>query len=376
MLGIVRHRTLVLVIAISVCVGCSANEQAWQREAVDSESADASAFDGNVDRHAATTGVSDGQSPVTAGSDAPMATEQPAGEATEERTAQGSDVADLLAVFGLTTEGFVGLDTEFEGELLVLRDQIVHECMIARGFDYFPVSPAERFVAAPDLGVDPGTVAYAEQFGFGISTLLFSDAELDGAAIGSPAPLPQRATLDAEGEDDLSNYLDSLSEVGQQQYWVALFGAASPAGVDVSSSEFDESCQREAFRTVPDPRTKGIERWGSELIDSIEARLDADPLLAAAINEAELCMNRAGYDFLVMQPSNLVYSRLEVLEREFGVGFEVLSNPLFIDQLGEIQRFEIELATTAFVCEADEWTLGRLRAARLIEIAAETSIGP
>lgn len=96
------------------------------------------------------------------------------------------------------------------------RQGIVAACMAEQGFDYAPVPYAgedlgEALVPA-DLGVAPGTREFAEQYGYGLST------------VSRAATVPEQQTQDPNQE-----MVAAMSPAEREAYLEALTGTQDPS---------------------------------------------------------------------------------------------------------------------------------------------------
>ncbi|GEN80997.1 hypothetical protein AFE02nite_27310 [Actinotalea fermentans] len=101
----------------------------------------------------------------------------------------------------------------------------VAACMNALGFEYTPLDPGpalEDVRTATDLGLEPGTREYAEQFGFGITT----------------DDMGYYAMSAAQLDDPNTRYVEQLSPEARAEYDRALWG--SPEEVDAADPQSGE----------------------------------------------------------------------------------------------------------------------------------------
>ena len=254
-----------------------------------------------------------------------------------------------------------------EEQLQQIRDteEFVAHCMVDEGFEY------TANVVNPEDWSDPWSEAYAlppdefaEQFGYGISTMTFEEIEQD---------LPQ---------DPNQEYYESLSPEAQQAYERALHGdmmaweGDEPPPVDergcygIASAEIYGEDPYESYDEENDPWTQ-FESLMSD-VGSLSQRIQTDSRVEEAAQAYFDCMADAGYPDLdyVGHAQESVYERMddvygwsEMEEPAFAEGEEVTEDTITtyeepdIDpaELAGLQEYEIELAVLDYECLAGHY---------------------
>lgn len=148
-------------------------------------------------------------------------------------------------------------------------EEATARCMAQEGFSYAPVQPVlPPPEAAPGGSMHPGSVAYAEQYGYGISVWPDHTAVGDG---GEPAVDPNAAAFEA------------MTDSAKAAYLGALWG---PTGV--------EGCMPRAMAEADGPPTTEFDGLRAE-IDEMRAAVAQDPRVAALDGRWAVCMEDAGY---------------------------------------------------------------------------------
>lgn len=232
------------------------------------------------------------------------------------------------------------------------HEEAIARCMAAEGFDYVPYVPNIQWSVVdggvavltpgggelPDLPPDE----FAAQYGYGISTRQPQDVE-------------------AADVDPNAAIVDAMSVPERVAYYQALFGAEQSL----------DSQGRPNAEMVGDPDScweqAATEVWGGrggtvatdpvlaafapllEQIAAIEDRIAADPRMTAATDAWSACMADAGfpgYTDLNAPQSGVAQRAREVM----GTALDpAAADP---DELAELQRFEIAIATADEACRA------------------------
>lgn len=169
------------------------------------------------------------------------------------------------------------LDDELGGDEIMSAESgdSLAACMAAAGFDDFAPGP-EDAASSTDSSDDALSVReYAEQWGYGISTVLDEDGTRrdDAPSVARPA---------AEGPAGWADYRASLPEERRVAFDVALYGDGSETG-----------CIAGALTTRGGSPEDQKELDG--LLRDMYARIDADPAIEEANDRYATCMDDAGY---------------------------------------------------------------------------------
>lgn len=168
-------------------------------------------------------------------------------------------------------------------------EELVAECMAEQGFDYTPVDQSQWMSSGSDeveLDVEWGTLEFAEQYGYGITTDPYGWEEEQPVDDGQ------------EFVDPNDEYVQSMSQSEQEAYYAALWGEPQD-DVDGEVVEWDWTkggCQGKAQHEVYDGGDAADEF--ADLEDEMSAMWDAvqnDPRLAELNASWASCMADAGH---------------------------------------------------------------------------------
>ena len=175
---------------------------------------------------------------------------------------------------------------------LTRMEEAIAACMAEQGFSYTPVdySTVEVDFMGSDLGVEPGTLEFAQRYGYGLTTDPWGADDLEG-----------------EVEDPNAEYVAAMSEAEQQAYFAALYGEqyADPSMIDgapdgeamTDYSWEDAGCTGLAQEQL----LTGNETDGDEFLGLQQAMAEMmesavrDPRLDRANADWAACMAEAGY---------------------------------------------------------------------------------
>lgn len=219
-------------------------------------------------------------------------------------------------------------------------ENLIRDCMRAKGFEYTPVDPAAQRAAL----VGSATLSeedFEKQFGYGITTLY-----------------EQRRREATSGPN--AEYRASLPAPQRTAYDQALYGQniGSSFAVAVDTGSFGElgGCTKQATeqafggaQTLTTLQAK---------LDDLDARIDADARMVAAYKEWASCMREAGFGDL-QKPDEVD----AVLERELedivgpntevGVGAPGSSPDYDRQRLAALQRKEVAMVKADIECEEE-----------------------
>ncbi|MFV0523856.1 MAG: hypothetical protein ACK5RL_05090 [Acidimicrobiales bacterium] len=274
---------------------------------------------------------------------------------------------------------FLGLDDAAggDGEQRYLeeernRQEFIRQCMAEQGFEYVPVDPPEPSSSGTEL--DWGTREWTETYGFGLSTLMFTQESVGPDLVGVDF-----GTVLAEPPDPNQEAMDQMDESERAAYQDALYGG----GLTYDESMTDEELQAEADT---DPAGLGCEGrayseatssneeqfytdFGDEL-DDLYQRVESDPRIVEAQTEVDACVGERGLDYTSEEEfTTAVLPELA----EMGTSSEstdAFDEPILSDadreKLAGIQADEIELALAVEDCGGGRTMMGLAR-----EVSAE-----
>ncbi len=275
-------------------------------------------------------------------------------------------------------------------------EEAVAVCMRELGWEYTPVDNSQFFGGFDPFGEDGleyGSDAWVEKYGFGITTQAFGQSQVGPDLIGYDDS--QMMDFEEQEQNDPNfEYVESLSPAEQEAYYSDLYG---------QQPEFDETLteeEQEAFWQDYEPTGCQAEAWddigfgGAEQefyeefgdqLDDLYERVNADPRVIAVQTELTDCMADAGHN---LDPSmDLWQQAYEMFEDEMqplydiaytdpfeGVDFESLSDEE-IDELlssmpatgpelddaakatlAELQTQEIDMAKDVLGCSPGFFT--------------------
>lgn len=165
-------------------------------------------------------------------------------------------------------------------------EQRLVECMSEAGFEYHPAQQASVTPSNQDRGLAWDSLAFAETFGFGVSTRLFPQSAVGDDLVGHTYD----AALVVEAAIDLNDdYIQSLDEENEAAYYATLYGTDDNSDSCQSAVETDEDSDNNAYG-----RPQFQEEFG-ELLGAIEIQLAIDPRTLAAREATQACLSDAGY---------------------------------------------------------------------------------
>ena len=196
--------------------------------------------------------------------------------------------------------GFASDPARRHSQLIELQEQAnrsVVECMRAAGFYYEPPAVAAALPAGVHVG-DGSREAVAER-GLGVTIAL-----IEAVAAHGQAAAPDATAANA-------SYVTSLTQQQATDYDLALIGAAAPAAE--SDSYRPAGCWGAAYSEII-ARLELLGEFNDEL-DSLNARLAADPRVQIIDEAWSACMVAAGYDYVHERSlADDVYARLDAIE--------------------------------------------------------------
>lgn len=292
------------------------------------------------------------------------------------RTRRGAVAAAGLAVLGLTLGGCGGAgdqDADVAAELpfdryaaalfpdadadamalqMAATEALVAQCMHDLGFDYVPVdySPSG---STTSLDVDWGSLEYAEQYGYGVTT----------DAWGGPL-------VEADVDDPNQERVEAMSESERAAYFTALWGEQS-FGPDADDESFDEysweegGCQGRAQHEV-EQSTAAQDELAAGLREDLAAmweELSTDPRLTELHGTWSTCMADAGFPGLRTVENGLT-SIIEKVDAVYDRSFSGAADDAAAtdgaelgasleEQLAALTPIEIDTAVADATCQAE-----------------------
>ena len=212
----------------------------------------------------------------------------------------------------LLFQDMYGSSDEDQGAADQMRtEELTAQCMGEQGFEYTPVdySAMNAGMVAPDESEIPwGTLEFAKEWGYGITTNPYSDQESAPVDPGQEFVDPNQA------------YVEAMSATEQEAYYLALYGAQyNQEYVEGQEYEWkweEAGCQGFAQHEVyPDSMGDQDSEYAA-LMDEMNAMYEstiADPRLTEIEAGWASCMSDAGYSGLakVGDAENQIYTKVE-----------------------------------------------------------------
>ena len=302
---------------------------------------------------------------------------------------------DVATEFESPLGDFLGWTTDFNDEDEQAKYQEIERqaqeaaavCMKAEGFEYIPVdySQFENF-AGEEEGLEWGTRAWGDKYGFGISTQRYSQEDVGPDLVGHNYP----EFMEEEGEefaDPNQAYVESLPEAEQEVYFETLYGQDDGPQWDESlSDEENDAMMEEYYNENYEPtgcmniayqESSGEDSYQEfdntfgDLLQEMEERFESDPRVSARKSEITSCVAEKGYEYT---DEESVYEDIEERMSSFsnnqfedpfgGVDPDTLSDEeidaIFADmnsiseedlvKLAEVQEYELGLAAAVMDC--------------------------
>ncbi len=244
--------------------------------------------------------------------------------------------------------------------------------MAAQGFEYVPVDYGQMTFFGPGDGLDPTSLEFAEQYGFGWSTMMFDEGFEEEAG---------------DFHDPNQEYIESLSEGAQEAYYEALYGSGPEFDASMTEEEMDQlfednpelfgpsGCEGEAWEESSSfGGAQQIWMEFGDQLDDLYERVQADPRIVEVERSWVECMGGKGHAFSSMDDmymaldqrmqelwnSDYVDPLAGMTDEEIDALADEQLDDLFsgpdIDEevLAEINAWEISLALDSFDCGGTE----------------------
>lgn len=242
---------------------------------------------------------------------------------------------------------------------------LVAACMQEQGFEYVPYVPDREESSAFDEAYSLPPEKFAEQYGYGISTLMdLADPE------GEESDDPNQAIAEALTPDALTAYQEALWGEGVEvtDGGASVSVEAVPGGPGDAPAPGDKGCMQKASEEVYDLDDagrggEGFQDFDSLFtdIDALRQRIDGDPRLTDATQQWVDCMADAGFSEFTDpdDPATEVSDRMSAL---FGdpsseeKSTQIVS-PDNLDpaELDKVQEYELDVAPADFACRRDHY---------------------
>lgn len=259
----------------------------------------------------------------------------------------------------------------------VQAEELVAACMAEAGFEYRPDDKAG--MGGTTVPEEIGTVAFAEQYGYGVSI------PLEGSStplFWAEAPVSEAVTWNQE-------YRAALSPEAQVAYDVALDGVyADPSSPDrPPEGEYDPSlngCRGASYAEIYPDGAVGPAGLGDvkRAVADVWLAVEEDPRVTETLAAWSSCMADAGHPGLaqIIDAQNVLYTEIwprwqDSWATATGSGLGVTDYDVvrlqIPDGLAELRAAEVELAVADARCREES---GYLEAHEAVELELETEI--
>lgn len=239
---------------------------------------------------------------------------------------------------------------EFE-EQQAKSDEIIAQCMKDEGFEYVAQDYGSSVIySGDDEEWAPDKREWVEKWGYGI------------------VDWPGRTASNEEGEeenpeewvDPNQEYIDSLSQSEQEQYWETLYGNMEDQEPNEDGS-FDYDWTKAGCQGKASNEVYGDDIWSSDefkdLTDAISefyTNFSSDPKVKPLVKKWSTCMADAGFDIDLPDDAYMTISDKQSKIYEEGDPedpdvWDVDKNPA----LQELQKEEVKMALADFDCKKD-----------------------
>lgn len=246
---------------------------------------------------------------------------------------------------------------------LTRLEEAIAACMAEQGFSYTPVdySAVEIDFLGSDLGVEPGTLEFAQRYGYGLTTDPWGTEEIA-----------------EEVQDPNVEYVAAMSAAEQEAYYTALYGeryaeqgALGPPNDDEAIADYsweDAGCtglaqqQLLTGQETDDEEFLGLQQAMAEMMESAMR----DPRLDRANADWAACMTDAGYPgwSAVGDAEAAIGAEVEAVRAEAAQGVPGRPGPpgmadpseieaAVAEQLDQITPREIETAVADLTCQSE-----------------------
>lgn len=262
-------------------------------------------------------------------------------------------------------EAYSDWDEEASNAKQMQVEELMAECMLEQGFEYVPVDysamdGARSAVAVEEDDIPWGTLEFAEQWGYGITTNPYEDSE-------EPVePLP----IDEGWEDPNADIVADMSESEQAAYYEALYGPQSDEPIDPEGEWVPPSWEEMGCSGYAQHEVYGDSAFGggeddpfAELMEEMNRMwesISTDDRILATESEWASCMADAGHANLakVGDAEQIIYTQVDPIwndaysdmppdatEEDYRAVEDEIQ-----EQLAAITPQEIELAVDDFTC--------------------------
>ena len=244
---------------------------------------------------------------------------------------------------------------------LTRMEEAIAACMAEQGFSYTPIDYSTVGVdfLGSDLGVEPGTLEFAQRYGYGLTTDPWGASEVAGEVV-----------------DPNAEYVAAMSEAEREAYLAALYGerfadlSAPQTPDDDAIADYsweDAGCTGSAQeQLLTGNETDGDEFLGlQQAMAEMMASAAADPRLDRANADWAACMAESGYPGLsaIGGAEAAISAEVDAVRASANLGTAGRPGPpgladpsteaAVAEQLEQIAPQEISTAVADLTCQAE-----------------------
>lgn len=270
------------------------------------------------------------------------------------------------------------------------RQDLIAACMRSEGFEYIPIDPEENSFFEEPGGLERGSDEWVAKYGFGITTMWFSQEEVGPDLVGHDfgsfedqiAVDPNQAIVEAMGLTEQDAYYIALD--GDQQF-PEFDETLSEEEMEAQFEDFDfqpSGCRGEAYNDSADPTFRFYDEFSDEL-EAMYERVQTDARFVEAQQKISDCVADKGYEYtadedlyerfeseMMVIDNSIDHPGEDLTEEDFGSMTpeeldEIFNQPRVLSEqalatLAELQQEEIELAVAVNDCDGGFESQGRL----------------
>ena len=195
------------------------------------------------------------------------------------------------------------------------RQEAIAACMRAEGFEYTPTDPSQYSFFEDEDGPSWGSKEWVEKFGYGVTTMAFSQSEVGPDLIGYDDSQFGNGAFDPEDDPNFA-YTQSLSEAEQEAYEEALYGDQPEFDPETMTDEeinavFENheftGCQNEGQLEGDFGKQQAFYQEFGDEMDAMYEAMESDPRVLEAEAKIEACVIDKGAEYVSEQDSYEFY---------------------------------------------------------------------
>lgn len=184
-----------------------------------------------------------------------------------------------------SSAGLWGEDAASVIAAMIVREEAIASCMHEAGFSYWPQVPEPdqiEFMPEAEGDAVPGTVAYAERYGYGGWT--------------TPPDSGGGISFEMTADPEETAYLDSMSDTERAAYDTALWGPITEEHPDGSVSRSGGCMERQWQPPGSDDAERAYLQGVADDMNAFFVTLADDPAFDDLNREWALCLHEAGFE--------------------------------------------------------------------------------